>query len=168
MNLVTKAYLFAQKAHENQVRKYTNRPYFIHPLSVACTVSKVTDESRILAAALLHDVVEDTPVTLHQIGSTFGPEVELLVENLTDVSIPSDGNRKARRAVDLRHTAKACPEAKTIKLADRIDNLTSIIQYDPDFATVYLRETSDLLIVLKGGDYALWTQLNRIVQTHSH
>jgi hypothetical protein len=74
---------------------------------------------------------------------------------LTDVSRPEDGNRAARKAIDLAHTAKASPAAKTIKLADLIDNTRSIVERDPDFAKVYLQEKARLLEVLQEGDPTL-------------
>jgi (p)ppGpp synthase/HD superfamily hydrolase len=162
MNLVAKAFLFAQKAHSAQRRRYTNKPYFNHPLQVACIVSKVTEDAEILAAALLHDVIEDTAIRPEQIEAEFTPRVSRLVKDLTDTST-LDGNRRTRKEIDRRRIAQADPDAKTIKLADRIDNLPSIIYYDPDFATVYLAETQDLLPALKGGDYGLWIQLRKIV-----
>ena len=108
-----------------------------------------------LAAAWLHDVVEDTPVTLQDIEFTFGSEVAELVENLTDVSQPQDGVRRVRKEKDRQHLAKTKPEAKTIKLADLIDNTRSIAEHDQKFAKIYLAEKRLLLEVLKEGNQTL-------------
>jgi (p)ppGpp synthase/HD superfamily hydrolase len=86
----------------------------------------------------------------------FGGEVANLVEMLTDVSKPSDGNRKIRKAIDCEHTAKASPQAKTIKLADLIDNTKTIVAFDPEFAKIYLAEKRLLLDVLVDGDKTLF------------
>jgi (p)ppGpp synthase/HD superfamily hydrolase len=86
----------------------------------------------------------------------FGKQVAALVADLTDVSRFEDGNRQARKCIDREHTAKASPDAKTIKLADLIDNTRSIVAHDPDFAKVYLGEKRQLLKVLREGDPVLW------------
>ena len=100
----------------------------------------------------LQDVVEDTPATMGDVESEFGPPVAGRVEALTDVSRPSDGNRAVRKEIDRRHTAHASPRAKTIKLADLIDNCEDIAHHDPRFAQVYLQEMEALLAVLGEGD----------------
>jgi (p)ppGpp synthase/HD superfamily hydrolase len=156
--LAVRAHDFAKAAHESigQVRKYSGEPYFVHPSEVADLVANVGGDSAMIAAAYLHDTVEDTPVTLDQIEATFGSDVASLVEQLTDVSRPEDGNRRARKAIDLAHTAKASPRAQTIKLADLISNSKSIGERDPEFATTYFREKMQLLNVLKDGHKTLW------------
>lgn len=150
--LVDRAIACAARAHQGQTRKYTGEPYITHPLAVACAVASVTDEVEIIAAAVLHDVVEDTAVTLDEIRAEFGDRVADLVGWVTDVSKPEDGNRAARKAIDREHLAAAPAEAQTIKLADLIDNTASIVERDPAFARVYLREKTELLAVLTKGD----------------
>lgn len=118
-----------------------------------------------ICAAWLHDTVEDTPATLDEVERVFGFEVAALVEMLTDVSKPSDGNRAVRKAIDREHTAKASPQAKTIKLADLIDNTRSITEHDPKFAAVYLAEKALLLEVLRDGDATLLEIARRGLQT---
>jgi (p)ppGpp synthase/HD superfamily hydrolase len=164
--LENRAAAFAAQRHGaiDQHRKYTGEPYITHPEAVASIVRTVTHTEEMLAAAWLHDTVEDTQTTLDEIRAEFGDAVASLVEQVTDVSRPSDGNRKARKALDREHIAKAGPEAKTIKLADLIDNSTSIIERDPKFAKVYLEEKSALLEVLREGDPSLWASANTIVR----
>ena len=154
--LESAARTFATKAHADQRRKYTGEDYIHHPAAVAELVRSVPHTDEMVAAAWLHDVVEDTPVTLDKIRDEFGDTVADLVGDLTDVSKPSDGNRAARKAIDRHHTELASPQAKTIKLADLIDNTRSIVQYDPDFAKVYLAEKALLLEVLREGDATLF------------
>lgn len=159
MSFIREAEVFSIAAHAavGQKRKYTGEPYHLHPLEVAARVSETeycTEE--MIMAALLHDVVEDTQVSLDLIARQFGIIVAMYVEQLTDVSKRGDGNRAARKALDLAHTARASPEAKTIKLADLISNSRSILQHDPEFAKVYLAEKRALLQVLTEGDPTLY------------
>lgn len=166
MNLESRTKDFATAAHARvgQVRIYTGAPYIEHPAAVVEIVRSVPHDEAMLAAAWLHDTVEDTGVSIAEIVREFGADVAMLVESLTDVSSPSDGNRKARKAIDLRHTAGASARAKTIKLADLIDNSRSILDRDPGFARVYLEEKRLLLEVLREGDATLWARAAEIVR----
>ena len=158
--LVVKAIKFASEAHEavNQVRKYTQEPYIVHPLEVLDILLEFASGEvsvEMAAASVLHDVVEDTQVTLDEIEAEFGATVAQLVSDLTDVSRPSDGNRKARKALDLAHTAAADARSKTIKLADLVSNSRSIVQHDPNFARVYVKEKARILEVCSDADPGL-------------
>ena len=146
---------FAAKAHGDQKRKYTGDPYIVHPIAVAEIVKTVPHTDAMIAAALLHDVVEDTPVTIEQIKDKFGSEVAELVGWLTDISRPENGNRKTRKSLDRDHSANAPAEAQTIKLADLIHNTKSIEKHDPHFWKVYKQEKIALLDVLTKGDRSL-------------
>ena len=136
--LVKKARSFATEAHRriDQRRKYTNQPYEVHLKAVASLVASVTDDPHSLAAAWLHDTVEDTSATLEEIEAEFGRAVSDIVSDLTDVSKPGDGNRATRKAIDLAHSAQASDRAKTVKLADLIDNCRDICRHDDRFARV--------------------------------
>lgn len=169
MNIVEKADAFAEKAHGdvNQVRKYTGEPYIAHPREVRVILKKyasghISPEQE--AAAICHDVVEDTNMTLNDVRNELGDEVANLVSWLTDVSKPTDGNRRIRKNMDLQHTAGAPPAAKSIKLADLISNSSSIVQHDPNFARVYLREKAALMQVLKQGDPGLYAEAERMLK----
>ena len=155
-HLVQKALTFATTAHDGQVRKYTKKPYIVHPIEVMEIVSTVEHDDEMLAAALLHDVVEDTTVTIEEIQQEFGADVAILVDELTDVSKPADGNRACRKAMDRAHSAQACPRAQTIKLADLISNARDIVKHDKNFAKVFLGEKRQLLQVMLEGDIALY------------
>ena len=164
--MVQRAIWFATQAHAGQTRKYTGEPYVNHPVEVMQLVSTVTDDPEILAAAVLHDVVEDTPATIMNIRIGFSPRVAELVNDLTDVSKPQDGNRATRKELDRQHTAKASPDAKTIKLADLISNSRSIVKDDPNFAKVYMKEKAALLEVLTEGNTILFEQASDIVASY--
>jgi (p)ppGpp synthase/HD superfamily hydrolase len=159
-DIIEKARRFATEAHRriDHRRRYTDQPYEVHPGAVAALVASVTDDPHMIAAAWLHDTVEDTPTRLEDIAREFGPDVAALVEALTDVSQPGDGNRATRKAIDRRHLAAAPPRAKTVKLADLIDNMQDICRHDPRFARVYLAEQRALLEVLGAGDGRLLRQ----------
>jgi len=117
-----------------------------------------------ICAAWLHDVVEDTPVTLLEIESRFGQDVASLVSDLTDVSTKEMGTRKVRKEIDRQHISKASPRAKTIKLADLIHNTESIVANDPGFAKVYLAEKRLLMEVLREGDETLWKRAMSLLE----
>jgi (p)ppGpp synthase/HD superfamily hydrolase len=117
-----------------------------------------------IAAAWLHDVVEDTPVTIAEIEAEFGLNIARLVDDLTDVSRKSDGSRRQRLAIDREHTARAEPRAKTIKLADVIDNLSDIVNQNSDFAPKYLSEKEELLEVLVDGHPVLMARAQTVIQ----
>lgn len=166
MDIVTKAELFATDAHRGQKRKYTGENYIVHPAEVVGIVESVPHTKEMLAAAWLHDVVEDTDWLIEDIKWEFGHSVGSLVDWLTDVSKPSDGNRERRKQIDREHIAKAPPEAKTIKLADLISNSRSIVQHDPDFAKIYMREKELLMHSLLGGDQTLFAQAMKILEDY--
>ena len=161
--IVTRVREFATKAHSGQVRKYTGEPYINHPKEVADIVSSVTDDRNMIAAAWLHDVVEDCGISIEEIRTVFGDDVCYLVESLTDVSTKSDGNRAARKAIDRAHIARSSVRAKTIKLADLISNTSSIVNHDPEFAKVYLREKRMLLDVMQDADKTLLSMALEII-----
>ena len=166
MTVVKKALEFATEAHKGQVRKYTGEPYIVHPIEVMELVKQVIDDPEMQAAALLHDVVEDTPVSINEIKDEFGPRVAALVSDLTDVSKPEDGNRALRKELDRQHTAKASPDAKTVKLADLISNGRSIIKDDPNFAKVFMKEKAALLDVMTEGNIILFKQASDMVASY--
>jgi (p)ppGpp synthase/HD superfamily hydrolase len=153
---VIKAKAYATAAHKAQVRKYTNEPYIVHPVEVMEIVMTVNHDEAMLSAALLHDVVEDTECTIEDIHREFGTDVALLVDELTDVSKPEDGNRAHRKALDREHSAMACPRAQTVKLADLISNARDIVKHDPKFAKVFLHEKRQLLKIMTTGDETLY------------
>lgn len=157
---------FAERCHRAQVRKYTAEPYIVHPLEVASIVATVTDDENVIAAALLHDVVEDCGITFQQITRAFNKEVMQLVHEVTDVSRKEHGNRTVRKTLDREHIARASPNGKTIKLADLISNTHSIVRHDPDFAKVYLSEKRELLKVLKEGNRTLYYRASALVEDY--
>ena len=157
--MLERAIQFATKAHEGQYRKYTHDPYITHPLAVMEIVKGVPGHTEeMLVAAVLHDVVEDTPVTIEQIFEEFGTKVGELVHYLTDISTPEDGNRLKRKRKDAEWYAQGSAQAQTIKVADFIDNTRDIAQNDPRFWETYKMEKLYALDLLQEADTDLWHQ----------
>ena len=141
-------YATAAHAAVGQRRKYTHEPYIVHPIRVANTVDSYGGTDDMISAAYLHDVVEDTRITIEDINDMFGSVVAVIVDGLTDVSVPEDGNRAVRKAMDRQHSADATWAAQFVKCADIIDNAHDIGANDPSFNVVYRKEMVALLEVL--------------------
>ena len=157
--MLERAIEFATKAHKGQFRKYTGEPYITHPLAVMEIVRGVPGHTQVmLVAAVLHDVVEDTDVSLMEIQEEFGNVVSDLVLHLTDISTPEDGNRLKRKRKDAQWYAQGSAEAQTIKVADFIDNTRDIAQNDPRFWEIYKMEKQYALDLLQLADTDLWHQ----------
>ena len=155
LTMIQRAEMFAQQAHKDHKRKYTGDPYYVHLDEVRRIVKGAGGSEDMQAAALLHDTVEDTSVTPQDILKEFGSRIARLVVELTDISKPEDGNRATRKAMDRDKLASASAEAQTIKYADLISNGKDIMQNDPKFAKVYMKEKADLLRVMTKGDSRL-------------
>lgn len=163
VSLIEKAREFAIKAHGDQKRKYTGEAYVVHTQEVAEIVRAAGGDPCMVAAAHLHDVLEDTPTTIEQVRETFGPEVAGLVGELTDQIPLSFGNRKARKRAEAERLAACDARVQTIKLADIISNTPSIAEHDPGFARVYLAEMRYLVPLLSRGDAGLFDRARQIV-----
>lgn len=147
-NLWSLAHSFAAKKHAGQVRKYTNEPYINHCVAVANLVQKRGGSPDLVAAAVLHDVLEDADTTFTELAEAFGDRIALLVYELTDQFTPkvwSEINREGRKAMECARLSQISEDAKLIKLCDLIDNTRTITEHDPNFAVTYLREQADIL-----------------------
>jgi (p)ppGpp synthase/HD superfamily hydrolase len=155
------AIAFAATAHAGQVRKYDGLPYITHPIAVMVilheTAAVVSEDQ--LVAAVLHDVVEDTPVSIETIERRFGSGVAALVFDLTDAFTHEaypDLNRATRKDRERERLAAISGPAQDIKLADLIHNTASIAAHDPGFARTYLEEKRKILEVMVAGDRRLY------------
>ena len=165
-NLKKNCIEFAIKAHEGQVRKYTGDDYIVHPMAVAEMVKRHGGSLDQQCAALLHDVVEDTPYTLADINALFGHDIATLVKWLTDTSKSSDGNRRIRKGIDAKRLAEAPAEAQFIKLADLIDNSDTIFRFDPAFSKQFKKEMAHLVKVMtKVVGSSLWIEAKKVLKT---
>ncbi len=157
---------FADRAHGEQLRKYAPDRYIVHPIRVMETLKIYTSDISVLAAALLHDVLEDTPVTAGEMRKFLNiylnedeteRTVDLVIE-LTDVYIKKNYpllNRRTRKEKELQRLIRISPDAQTIKYADIMDNAQEISAGDGDFARVYLREVRQILLKLNRGNSEL-------------
>lgn len=161
--VMARTFCIAAHSAVGQERKYTYEPYWEHPEAVVTTLREIGADSDTICTAWLHDVVEDTEVELSTIYNNFGFKISKMVSEITDVSIYTSGNRALRKKLDRNHLSKACPEVKTVKLADLIDNTKSIVEHDPKFAAVYLKEKAALLEVLKEGNSTLWSRAEALL-----
>lgn len=154
---------FIANAHDGQTRKYTGEAYVEHPMAVARIVRDVVYDLDMIAAAMMHDIIEDTDYTLADVEKVGGMVAATFVEWLSNKEYPFAKNRKHRKALIAAHLAKAPNEVKTIKLADIIHNTPSIIEHDPKFAKVYVAENKLLLKSLKGGNAELFGKAEEIL-----
>lgn len=164
--LVRKARAFAAEAHgrHQQVRRYTQEDYIVHPQAVAEQVASYLPEPEVLAAAWLHDVVEDTDVEPEEIRALFGEDVADLVAQLTSGPHSAELERAERKLIDRLRLEQADQRAQTIKLADIIDNTRTLVARDPEFAAQYLPEKYAMLQVLKAGHPELFEQARQIIE----
>ena len=153
--MFTQALLVAVEAHGNQKRRFTDKPYVMHPIRVADILSLHEDPEVLVhskPAAVMHDVLEDTAYSEAEMRATFGLHVTDLVKQVTNVTKPEDGDRAKRHAITIAHLARISPAAKSIKLADIIDNVSNIVDVAPkDYALMYLGEKAAVIEVLKDG-----------------
>jgi (p)ppGpp synthase/HD superfamily hydrolase len=115
----------AARAHHNQVRKGTEIPYVVHPLAVAGWLIRANCPENMVIAALLHDVVEDTPVTFEEVRSQFGSEVVGLVAALSEPDKKASWEDRKAHTVDYLEK-QANDDVLMIALADKLDNVRAI------------------------------------------
>jgi len=175
-NTLYKIQQFADTAHGEQKRKYSDERYIVHPIRVMETCSEYTDNIQTLAAALLHDVLEDTPVTEEQLLSFLETlmenevakqTLELVVE-LTDVYTKEAYphlNRKQRKEKETLRIEQTSADSQTIKYADILDNCKEIAASDPNFAPRFLKECLTILKVATKGNKQLYEKVYKEVQT---
>ena len=147
MDLVRRAYQYAEKAHEHQKRK-SGEPYFSHPCAVAVILTDLMLDATTIAAGLLHDCVEDVDgVTQETIRQEFGQEVELLVDGVTKLSQLNFASREEAQAETLRKMFLAMAKdirVVLIKLADRLHNMRTLKYQKPERQIPIARETLDI------------------------
>ncbi|MGE0847869.1 MAG: bifunctional (p)ppGpp synthetase/guanosine-3',5'-bis(diphosphate) 3'-pyrophosphohydrolase [Flavobacteriaceae bacterium] len=150
--LLNRAYVYAMKAHGEQVRA-SGDPYFSHPLEVAAILTDLKLDDATIAAALLHDTIEDTDTTRAEIDRLFGPEIGALVEGLTKIKKLDLVTRKGEQAENLRKLMLAISQdvrVLLVKLADRLHNMRTI-QYVPESKRGRIaEETMDIYAPLAG------------------
>jgi guanosine-3',5'-bis(diphosphate) 3'-pyrophosphohydrolase len=158
---------FARIAHGEQQRKFAPDPYIVHPIRVMELCRKYSNEVTLLAAALLHDVLEDTAVTVEKMedflqslmSSSQANETIQLVKELTDVYVKTnypEWNRRKRKQKETERLSSISSKAQTIKYADIIDNSLDIVNVKNDFAKKYLQECLAIIKAMQKGNRELY------------
>ncbi len=183
MESVSEAIAFAVSAHDGMRRKGSNLPYILHPMEAAAIVGGLTDKWEVIAAAVLHDVVEDTPISLEQIRERFGERVAQLVAAETEnkrENLPPEQTwsiRKEETVAFLRQTKDI--EAKMVCLGDKLSNMRAVYrqwlkhgdafwrecgfhQTDPKQHGRYYRAVADALTEL--ADTPEWKEYDRLIR----
>jgi (p)ppGpp synthase/HD superfamily hydrolase len=157
-DLILRAARFARDAHRGQRRKFGGGPYIAHPGRVAAQAMLLDDlAAEEVAAAWLHDVIEDCGVTAEDLRAAGFPDktVELVVELTNPSKRRKDLGRAARKQLDRDHLRGVSREAKRLKMLDRIDNLQESSVADEAFRSLYVAESLLLVDCLKDVDPVL-------------
>lgn len=160
---------FCIMAHEGQKRKHSGEPFHVHPIAVARMIynNDVNTSKDVLDAAYLHDVLEDTKYTVHDLRNEGFSEITIaLVTECTNIYSKMPWKRADKRRTEANRIKSISCEAKTIKIADSIHNMTDFIAQDPVFArNVYIPEKRLLLDnALLDGNGKLWNVADRIIK----
>lgn len=170
MSIILKAELFARKAHEGQFRKFYDPPipYIVHPQRVANLVKGVEgSDSIMVAAAWLHDVVEDTSFSYLDILDKFGLQVANYVLGLTDVSKQCHAvrrlNRDARKKINNIFILNQPKAVQIIKLCDIYDNISDLGDADDDFKELFLNEKKIQTELIRDANPFMAAQIMEII-----
>ena len=145
-DIIRKAWEFCLEHHKGQTRA-SGEPFVLHPLEVAVVLAEMKLDSTAIAAGLLHDAVEDTPVTTAEIASKFGEQVAHIVEGVTKIDKIQFANKEDRQAENVRKMLLAMVSdvrVVLIKLADRLHNMRTLEHLPPEKQQVIARETLDI------------------------
>src|SRR5882762_8782575 len=150
--LLNRAYVYAMKAHGEQTRA-SGDPYFSHPLEVAAILTDLKLDDATIAAALLHDTIEDTSATRAEIDQMFGADIGALVEGLTKLKKLDLVTKEAKQAENLRKLLLAIADdvrVLLVKLADRLHNMRTLSHVPPASSRRTAEETIDIYAPLAG------------------
>ncbi|MGA9244886.1 MAG: bifunctional (p)ppGpp synthetase/guanosine-3',5'-bis(diphosphate) 3'-pyrophosphohydrolase [Silvibacterium sp.] len=146
LDVIRKAWDFCLEHHKGQ-KRLSGEPYVLHPLEVALVLAEMKLDSTAIAAGLLHDAVEDTPVTTEDITAKFGEQVAHIVEGVTKIDKIQFANREDRQAENVRKMLLAMVSdvrVVLIKLADRLHNMRTLEHMSPEKQQSIARETLDI------------------------
>lgn len=179
MDKVTRAIEFAARAHDGMKRKKDKTPYILHPLEAAVIVGSMTDNEDVISSAVLHDVVEDTDITIEEVEENFGSRVRTLVESETEdkrSDLPPESTWRVRKEESLEELAN-CGDTDVLILwlGDKLSNMRSFHriwtiegdsmwqsfnQKDPSQQKWYYSTIAELTSQLK--DYSAWQEYNEL------
>ena len=182
MELASEAIIFAVRAHDGMRRKQSDVPYILHPMEAAAIVGSLTSNQEVIAAAALHDVVEDAGISMEQIETTFGPRVAELVASETEQKreeLSPESTWKIRKEESIQILkATDDPEVKILYLGDKLANMRSIYQEwkrygpamwknfhqnDPDEQAWYYRTIAETIRELS--DTLAWKEYDALIRT---
>lgn len=182
MELVSKAIIFAVEAHDGMRRKKHRTPYILHPMEAAVIVGSMTDDQELIAAAALHDVVEDTNITIDEIEEKFGKRVKELVESETEdkrADLPPASTWRIRKEESLEVLRNSNDDAVLmVWLGDKLANMRAIYrdwkkdgdkvwecfnQKDPKEHAWYYTTIATLTERLSG--YSAWIEYKKLTET---
>ncbi|HXV71924.1 MAG TPA: bifunctional (p)ppGpp synthetase/guanosine-3',5'-bis(diphosphate) 3'-pyrophosphohydrolase [Acidimicrobiia bacterium] len=146
VDLVRRAHETAAKAHEGQIRK-TGDPYITHPTTVAYMLAQYGLDAETIAAAFLHDTVEDTPLTIGEVAQTFGKDIANLIDGVTKLDRVRYSNREQQQAASIRKMVVAMARdvrVLIIKLFDRLHNMRTVYALREEKQIRVARETLDV------------------------
>lgn len=146
MDVIERAYRLADESHKEQ-KRLSGAPYISHPVAVACILVELGMDTESVAAGLLHDVVEDTPISLDQIRRQFGGEIASLTDGVTKLGQIPYSSREVQQAENLRKMLMAMNEdirVIIIKLADRLHNMRTSEYWDPQKQRDKARENMEV------------------------
>jgi len=181
LTLLDEAIIYAIWAHSGQVRKGTTTPYILHPLEAAAIVASMTDDQEIIAAAVLHDTLEDAGISLDEIAEKFGTRVADLVKSESEnkrANLPASETWLIRKQETIEYLSNERDIAvKMIALADKLSNIRAIYrdhlaigdelwerfnQHDPQMYAWYYRAIADATAELE--HYPAWQEYSRLVE----
>lgn len=134
-NVIEKAAKIALKAHDGQVRKHDGSPYIVHPFMVALKVARHGFDETVIAAALVHDVLEDSDISEKELRGTLGDKIVDIVKTVT---YPENLEWKEKRLVYIRNVSEGSVGAKVVSVADKIHNLENLLEmYEQEGASLW-------------------------------
>ena len=150
-DLLDRAIVFAVRAHAGTERRGKGFPYIVHPMEAVAIVSTMTADQELLAAAALHDTVEDTGVSVEQLRAEFGERVARLVEDESDAfveGVPEGESWHGRKQAAIERLSRASHEAKMVALGDKLSNMRAIardyaLQGDALWSLFHVSERSE-------------------------
>ena len=182
MTIFEEAIRFAAERHSGMMRKRQKTPYILHPMEAAAIIGTMCSDEEVLAAAMLHDTVEDTDTTMAELEERFGPRVASLVASETEdkmPSLPPEESWPVRKAASLEKLAAADdPAVKMLWLGDKLSNMRAFYrgwraegigsfahfnQTDPGRQAWYYRTIEALLSDLS--EYDAWQEYHFLVET---
>ncbi len=182
MELANRAIIFAAEAHDGMHRKQADIPYILHPMEAAAIVGTITGDQNVIAAAALHDVVEDTDITMSRIEECFGKRVAELVASETEDKmkpLPAESTWKKRKAEAIRLLSETNDrDIKILYLGDKLANLRAVYlvwrergqevwqafnQKDPAQQAWYYRSIAESIWELS--DTAAWQEFDGLIRT---